>query len=54
MEPYDKVNIILNNILLGRDCVIGKNKILFKTGTPLNSRKIFDKLLGYYNKNKKR
>ena len=54
MRPYDKVNIILNNILLGRDCVIGKNKILFKSGTLLNLRKKFDKLLGYYDKNKKK
>ena len=54
MKPYDKANIILNNILLGRDCVIGKNKILFKTGTLLNLRKKFDKLLGYYDKNKKK
>ena len=53
MKPYDKANIILNNILLGRDCVIGKNKILFKSGTLLNLRKKFDKLLGYYDKNKK-
>ena len=53
MKPYDKANIILNNILLGRDCVIGKNKILFKTGTILNLRKKLDKLLGYYDKNKK-
>ena len=54
MKHKDKANIILNNILLGRDCVIGKNKILFKTGTLLNLRKKFDKLLGYYDKNKKR
>jgi len=54
MRPYDKANIILNNILLGRDCVIGKNKILFKSGTLLNLRKKFDKLLGYYDKNKKK
>ena len=53
MKPYDKANIILNNILLGRDCVIGKNKILLKSGTLLNLRKKFDKLLGYYDKNKK-
>ena len=45
LKPYDKANVILNNILLGRDCVIGKNKILFKTGTLLNLRKKFDKLL---------
>ena len=54
MKPYDKANIILNNILLGRDCAIGKNKILFKSGTLLNLRKKFDKLLGYYDKNKKK
>ena len=54
MKPYDKANIILNNILLGRDCVIGKNKILLKTGTLLNLRQKFDKLLGYYDKNKKK
>ena len=53
LKPYEKANIILNNILLGRDCVIGKNKILFKSGTLLNLRKKFDKLLGYYDKNKK-
>ena len=52
MKPYEKANIILNNILLGRDCVIGKNKILFKSGTLLNLRKKFDKLLGYYDKKK--
>ena len=54
LKPYEKANIILNNILLGRDCVIGKNKILFKSGTLLNLRKKFDKLLGYYDKNKKK
>ena len=54
MKPYDKANVILNNILLGRDCVIGKNKILFKTGTLLNLRKKFNKLLGYYDKGKKK
>ena len=53
MKPYDKANTILNNILLGRDCVIGKNKILFKSGALLNLRKKFDKLLGYSDKNKK-
>ena len=53
MKPYEKANTILNNILLGRDCVIGKNKILFKSGALLNLRKKFDKLLGYNDKNKK-
>ena len=44
-KPYEKTNIILNDILLGRDCVIGKNTILFKSGTIIKLRKKFNKLL---------
>ena len=52
MKPFDKTNIILNNIFLGRDCVVGKNTILFKTGSILRLRKKMNKLLGYHGKNK--
>ena len=45
MKPFEKTNIILNNILLGRDCVIGKNTILFKSGTIIKLRNKFNKLL---------
>ena len=44
-SPYEKVNIIINQILLGRNCVIGKTKILFKPGMLVYLRKRFDKLL---------
>ena len=55
MRPYDKANLILNNILLGKDCVMGKSKILLKTGTLLNLRQKMDKLLGgASDKNKKK
>ena len=47
-KPYEKTNIIINDILLGRDCVIGKNMILFKSGTIIKLRNKFNKLLGYY------
>ena len=48
-RPYEKANIILNDILLGRDCAIGKTTILSKSGTIRNLRNKFDKLLGYNN-----
>ena len=50
MKSYEKTNIIINDILLGRDCVIGKNTILFKSGTIIKLRNKFNKLLGYYSK----
>ena len=50
-NPFEKANIILNNILLGRDCVIGKNTILFKSGTIIKLKNKIDKLLGYYGLN---
>ena len=52
MKPYEKTNIILNNILLGRDCVIGKNTILFKSGTIIKLRNKFNKLLSDPSKDK--
>ena len=52
MKPFDKANIILNNILLGRDCVVGKNTILFKRGSIIRLRKKMNKLLGFNEKNK--
>ena len=52
MKPYEKTNIILNDILLGRDCVIGKNTILFKSGTIIKLRNKFNKLLSYHSKDK--
>ena len=45
MKPYEKTNIIINDILLGRDCVIGKNTILCKSGTIIKLRQKFNKLL---------
>ena len=53
MKPYEKTNVILNNILLGRDCVIGKNTILFKSGTIIKLRNKFNKLLSDPKLNKK-
>jgi hypothetical protein len=53
MKPFDKANIILNNILLGRDCVVGKNTILFKRGSIIRLRKKMNKLLGFNEKIKK-
>ena len=50
-KSYEKTNIIINDILLGRDCVIGKNTILFKSGTIIKLRNKFNKLLGYSGNN---
>ena len=52
MKPYEKTNIILNNILLGRDCVIGRNTILFKSGTIIKLRNKFNRLLSESTKEK--
>ena len=48
MKPFDKANIILNNISLGRNSVVGKNTILFKTGSILKLRRKINKLLIFY------
>ena len=52
MKPYEKTNIILNNILLNSDYVVGKNTILMKSGTIMKLKNKFNKLL-YPNKKEK-
>ena len=52
MKPFEKANVILNNILLNSDYVVGKNTILFKSGTIINLKNKFNESL-YPNNNQK-
>ena len=54
LSNYEKVDKIINSFELGKDCIIGKTKILFKSGGLLNLRKKFDKIMDTLTKSSKR